>query len=34
MLDNFTETTLSDNRPIIIEEYKDTITRGATCTHL
>lgn len=34
MLDNFTETTLSDNRPIIIEEYKDTITRGATCTHI
>lgn len=34
MLDNFTETILSDNRPIMIEEYKDTITRGATCTHI
>ena len=34
MLENFTETQFSDNRPVIEEEERDGIVRGATCTHI
>lgn len=34
MLENFTETSYSDNRPLAIEEEQDSITRGATCIHI
>lgn len=34
MLENFTETQFPDNRPIVKDEDRDSITRGATCTHI
>ena len=34
MLDNFTQTFLSDNRPLFIEEEMESIVRGSTCIHL
>lgn len=34
MLENFTETSFSDNRPIPEEEDQDSIVRGGTSTHV
>ena len=34
MLENFTETLFPDNRPILEDVERDSITRGATCTHI
>ena len=34
MLENFTVTENSNNKPIVEIEEKDSITRGATCTHI
>lgn len=34
MLENFTSTVISDNRPLDLEEEREGIVRGATCSHL
>ena len=33
-LSNFTETPFPDNRPLVPEDEQDSITIGATCTHI
>lgn len=33
-LSNFTETLFPDNRPLVPEDEQDSITIGATCTHI
>lgn len=34
MLENFTVTSFSDNRPVAAVEEDYSVTRGATCTHI